>query len=80
MSEPTKEQRAVRNLQWMADSMDVAEQMTTPELVTAVAELRLEGGEHVSSLRSAVKGEALHRLQHPFTWWIRRWWNRRKNA
>ncbi len=52
--------------------------MSTDELTTALAELKLEGGEHIASPESAVKGEAIHRLQHPLTWRLRRWLNRMK--
>lgn len=71
MSEPTKEQLFVKNMQWMINSGEEAESMSTPELLEALCEL--DGGRHVSSLESAIVGEVVYRLQHPNTWRIRRW-------
>lgn len=78
MSTPTKHQHAFGVLQGIYGSVSKAEAMTTDELVTSLAELRLEGGEHIASVESAVKGEACHRLRHPLTWRLRRWISRIK--
>lgn len=77
MKKPTASE-VVRNLMAMCDSVNKAEDMSIADLCTALAELKLEGGEHIASLKSAVKGESIHRLKHPLTWRIIRWWNRRK--
>lgn len=73
---PGDYQKLMRVFHGIWDSGNQAEAMTTDELCTALAELKLEGGEHIASLESAVKGEALHRLKHPFTWKLKQLWNR----
>lgn len=74
MNTPTKQQAQVAFsvLEGIHNSGLQAEAMSTDELTRAVAGLQLEGGERVASLESAVKGEAIHRLSHPFTWRLER--------
>lgn len=70
MSESTKAQLFVKNMNWMINSGDEAEAMKTKDLAETLCEL---DHNHVSSLESAIFGEAFFRLQHPFTWRLRHW-------
>jgi hypothetical protein len=76
MKEPTKAQLFVKNMMWMINSGEEAEAMSNKELAEALCECGLVGQEHVSSLESAVVGEVLARLQHPYTWRLRRCWSK----
>ncbi len=76
MSEPTKAQKFVRNMMWMINSGEEAEAMSNKELAEALCDCGLIGHEHISSLESAVVGEVLERLKHPYTWRFRRRWSK----
>lgn len=78
MNKPLNYQELCGVLNGIHNSVTKADRMSTDQLATAVSELKLEGGEHISSLESAVKGEAIHRLNHPLTWRLRRWFNQIK--
>lgn len=73
MSEPSKAQKFVRNMRWMINSGDEAEAMSTPDLLESLCQL---DHNHFSSLESAIYGEVVYRLSHPFTWRLRRRWSK----
>lgn len=72
MNSPTKQQQFFNLIKDISVSGLRAEAMSTEQLTTALAELEIDGGEHIASLPSAVKGEAIHRLKHPFSWRLSR--------
>lgn len=73
MSEPTKAQKFVRDMNWMIASGREVEAMDRIELVESLCEL---DHYHISSLESAIFGESVFRLQHPMTWRLRRVWQK----
>jgi len=73
MNEPSKSQMFVKNMEWMCNSGDEAESMKTKELLECLCELDKN---HISSLESAICGEVVFRLLHPFTWRLRRRWSK----
>jgi endonuclease III-like uncharacterized protein len=76
MSDTERNKRLVQCLRWMINSGDEAESMSNKELAEVLCECPGVGQEHVSSLESAVIGEVLERLQHPYTWRLRRRWSK----
>ena len=73
MSEPTKAQKFVKNMMWMMHSGQEAESMSRDELIESLCEL---DHYHCSSLESAIFGESVYRIRHPFTWRLRRLWSK----
>lgn len=69
MNEPSKDQRFVQNMNWMMSSANEVESMTGDELAESLCEL---DHYHMSSLESWLFSEVVFRLQHPFTWRVRR--------
>lgn len=78
MNRTNKYRQAFETLSGIAGSYSRAESMSTDELTTRLAELKIEGGEPMTSLESAIKAEAIHRLNSPFTWRINLWLERIK--
>jgi hypothetical protein len=76
MSEPTKVQKFVKNMMWMINSGDEAESMSTNDLIEAICNL---DHYHCSSLESAIFGEVVFRMRHPFTWKLRAKWSKLVN-
>jgi hypothetical protein len=79
MKEETKLTVFCRNMNQLCNSGREAEDMNNEELMTALCDAASQAWPSITQLESAIVAETQHRIKHPFTWRIQRWWTRRKS-